>query len=111
MAQCERFQCDKCSKIIESWSDGNPYFVDEHSVKQYAYHPDHEALSRCIGNDSPYICLSCANEFMVDSQKPTSRCPKCSSEEIVDTQDLDQKKCPFCKRGTFTRDSEFFVVS
>ena len=34
-------------------------------TREYAYHPNHEELSRCIGNDNRFVCLSCGNQFVV----------------------------------------------
>ncbi len=44
MAEGTRFICRTCRYSVESWSDGNPYLLDERGQKQYAYHPDHERL-------------------------------------------------------------------
>ncbi len=111
MAEVINHVCNRCSASIEAWSDGNPYYLDENGTKEYAYHPDHEQLEKCIGNDSPHLCLGCGAEFMVDYEAPSDQCPKCHSQEIADTFELDGRKCPFCKAGTFVRDSDFFVVS
>ena len=111
MAEGIRFQCNECSMTIEAWSDGNPYYIDSHRKKKYAYHPDHENLARCIGNDSPHLCLSCGEEFLVDSRAPVSACPKCDSTEICDTFELDGKACPFCSKGTFQLDPTFHAIS
>jgi hypothetical protein len=96
--------CDKCSTKVEAWSDGNPYYLDASGAKEYAYHPDHERLERCIGNDSPHLCLGCGHQFMVDSRAPITACPECASERICDCFDLSGKPCPFCKAGTFDND-------
>jgi transcription initiation factor IIE alpha subunit len=106
-----RYICDGCSHAIEAWSDGNPYYIDESGAKQYAYHPDHELLARCIGNDSPHLCLSCGHKFMVDSETPIMACLKCRAREIVDTYQLDGQSCPFCKAGMFTIDPDFHCIS
>jgi predicted Zn-ribbon and HTH transcriptional regulator len=111
MAEGIRFACGSCEKTIEAWSDGNPYYIDGAGEKQYAYHPDHENLAKCIGNDSPHLCLGCGAESMVDSRAPIKACPKCDSEEIVDTFALEDKRCPYCKNGVFTRDPNFMCVS
>jgi hypothetical protein len=37
-----------------------PYDIDEVGANVYAYHPDHDELEKCIGNDEPHVCLSCA---------------------------------------------------
>jgi DNA-directed RNA polymerase subunit RPC12/RpoP len=111
MADAIRYVCDSCGKAIEAWSDGNPYYLDEHGQKQYAYHPDHERLARCIGNDSPHLCLECGAEFNVDSRDPVRACPKCQSHDIADTYRLDNKRCPGCKTGRFRIDPGFECVS
>ena len=111
MAEAVRYICGGCSKSIESWSDGNPYYIDDAGAKQYAYHPDHKRLALCIGNDSPHLCLVCGNEFMVDSRAPVSTCPRCGSIEIASTFHLDGKSCPFCKAGVFFADPNFLIIS
>src|SRR5579859_2457433 len=105
MAEALRFVCDGCRRSIEAWSDGNLYYLDEAGAKQYAYHPDHERLARCIGNDSPHLCLACGAEFMVDSRAPVGACPSCGSAEFADTFRLGGHRCPYCsKAGTFAVD-------
>jgi predicted RNA-binding Zn-ribbon protein involved in translation (DUF1610 family) len=111
MAQALRFVCSKCSHAIEAWSDGNPYFIDEAGAKQYAYHPNHEQLARCIGNDSPHHCLSCGAEFKVDSRIPVTACPSCGASNIINSYRLGGCRCPYCKQGTFTEDPDFDCVS
>ncbi len=111
MAECRRFICSACSKTVESWSDGNPYYIDTTGMKQYAYHPDHERLSLCIANDSPHICLACGKEFVVDSRAPIENCPKCSSHDIPATFELAGKQCPACASGHFKIDPSFSCIS
>jgi len=111
MAEALRFVCNSCGKAVESWSDGNPYYIDTLGNKQYAYHPDNERLALCIGNDSPHICLGCGEEFNVDSISLASICPKCGSENITDTFELNGKTCPICKVGLFTLDRDFHCIS
>jgi hypothetical protein len=96
---------------MEAWSDGNPYYLDESGKKRYAYHPDHENLARCIGNDSPHLCLECGEEFMVDSRAPVEACHKCGSGRTVATFDLAGYPCPSCKAGEYRRDPDFFAIS
>jgi hypothetical protein len=72
MTQAQRFVCDRCGHAVEAWSDGNPYYNDEAGDKQYDYHPNRERLARCIGNDSPHLCLGCGTEFKVDSRAPVA---------------------------------------
>ncbi len=101
MASGVRFNCNACNFSIESSDDGNPFYLDEHGKKRYAYHPDHEKLAKCIGNDKPHLCLACGEQFMVDSRSPIDRCQKCNSDLIVDTFRLAGRPCPSCKQGTF----------
>lgn len=101
MAEAFRFACDHCSHEIESWSDGNPYFINEEGEKEYAYHPDHDRLSRCIGNDSPHLCVGCGEEQKVDSRAPHDACTRCGEELLVNTWELGGKPCPYCKEGHF----------
>lgn len=111
MAEGVRYLCEGCSKEIESWSDGNPYYIDVAGVKQYAYHPNHEKLAQCIGNDSPHLCLTCGEEFMVDTQAPAMLCPKCGGGEAANTFQLEGLLCPYCKSGIFITDPDFHCIS
>jgi len=111
MAEGKVFTCNQCNKTIESWSDGNPYYLDQAGKKKYAYHPDHKKLSQCIGNDSPTICLSCATEFMNDSESPITHCPQCHSQNITSTFQLANKICPYCNKGHFLLDQNRAMLS
>jgi predicted RNA-binding Zn-ribbon protein involved in translation (DUF1610 family) len=111
MAEAVRFICSECGKSIEAWSDGNPDYLDENGQKQYAYHPDHENLALCVGNDSPQLCLNCGEEVMVDSRAPNHACPNCGAEELVSTFRLNGKQCPFCRKGELMNDQDFHLIS
>lgn len=111
MAEGVRFACSACGKAVEAWSDGNPYYLDASGAKVYAYHPDHEALARCVGNDTPHLCLACGVEGTVDSRAPRSACAACGREELVATFELEDQRCPSCPSGRFVRDPDFFAIS
>jgi len=111
MAEAIRYVCSNCHRDIEAWSDGNPYYLDESGEKHYAYHPDHERLALCIGNDMPHLCLSCGNEFMVDSREPNAQCSACGVREIADVFQLAGRQCPYCKKGEFGADPNFHCIS
>ncbi len=111
MAEGIRFVCNNCGRLIEAWSDGNPYYIDEAGEKKYAYHPDHKGLARCIGNDSPHLCLACGAEFNVYSREPIIECPVCNDDEIVRTYELEGTRCPYCKQGVFNIDTDFSYIS
>ncbi len=111
MAEAKLFKCTKCEYTIKTWSDGNPYYISHSGSKKYAYHPDHENLARCIGNDEPYLCLECAAEFVNDSQKHNNECPQCHSKNIANSFNLENKQCPFCQSGKFISDPNFECMS
>lgn len=111
MSECIQYVCGKCGNSIKAWSDGNPYFINKRGKKEYAYHPDHDRLSRCIGNDSPALCIACGHEFQIDSRAPISHCPKCESADIVETYELEGRRCPSCKEGVFSSDPNFYCIS
>jgi hypothetical protein len=111
MAQAVRFACRGCSRAIEAWSDGNPYYFDEGGEKRYAYHPRHDLLRRCVGNDVPHLCLGCGAAFNVDSRTPVSECPECKSPELAQTYRLDGRPCPYCKHGAFETVPGFSAIS
>jgi Zn finger protein HypA/HybF involved in hydrogenase expression len=100
MAMELRFTCPTCGDTRAAWDDGNPFYIDGTGKKQFAYHPD-KNLDRCIGNDSPHLCLACGTEFNVDSREPTSTCPSCGSADISDLFKLTGKLCPKCKTGRY----------
>ncbi len=110
MAECLRYVCSACGRAIEAWSDGNPYYVGTNGLKKYAYHPDPE-VNRCVGNDSPHLCLACGDEFNVDSRAPIEQCPKCGATTIVSTFRLSGRPCPYCSQGKFFVDPEFRCIS
>ena len=109
MATGMRFVCRGCDKSIETWDDGNPYYI-ENGRKQYAYHPS-GLLELCIGNDTPHLCLSCGHEFTVDSNAPITECPECKSDIIARTTELGGKACPYCKKGMFVVDRGWHAIS
>jgi len=111
VAQRIRFVCDQCGRSVEAWSDGNPYYLDQDGKKRYAYHPDHENLDRCIGNDVPHLCLACGAAVTVDTRDPRYRCPDCQAGPLVETYELDGHPCPYCDGGTFRQDPDSFAVS
>ena len=110
MAEGIQFLCGYCGERHEVWDKGNPYFLDSRGEKQYAYHPDSDR-DRCIGIDSPHICLDCGKRLLIDSREPIHKCPQCRSRNMVGTFNLDGQRCPMCKVGIFVRDPDFLRVS
>lgn len=111
MAECRRYVCDRCARAVEAWSDGNPYYRDTEGKKRHAYHPDHERLALCIGNDVPHLCLGCGRETTVDSRRRRTRCRACEAGPLVETWELAGHSCPYCRAGRFAQDPTFVAVS
>jgi hypothetical protein len=111
MAECRRFVCSGCGREIDAWSDGNPFYIDETGERKYAYHPDHEALAKCIGNDLPHLCLNCGHDVVVDSRSSKRICPDCDSDKVIEAFLLDQRDCPTCKNGKFLWDPSYQAIS
>ena len=111
MAECIRFVCSGCRFSIESWSDGNPFYIDDAGKKKYAYHPDHDELEKCIANDEPHLCLECGKVSKIDSRLDTKVCSKCRAMNVVDTFKLEGVKCPKCEDGHLVRDNDFSCIS
>lgn len=111
MAEGRFFECDRCHFTVEAWSDGNPYYRDATGRKRYAYHPDHDNLARCVGNDVPHLCLACGGATKVDSLKPRVACRKCRAAQLVASWALEGAACPKCRAGTFRWDRERRVIS
>ncbi len=111
MAEGRTFICGHCRKSVQAWSDGNPYFIDEDGQKHHAYHPDHENLKKCIGNDLPHICLDCGHEFKSDSNSPATQCQQCTGHKLIPTFNLDGQTCPWCKQGVLEIDPTMWVIS
>ncbi len=110
MAEGIMYVCNICANTIEAWDEGNPYYINKNGCKKYAYHPDSKR-ARCIGIDSPHICLDCGEAFNVDSRDPLTECQKCASTNIADTYRLDGVSCPHCHEGVFERDQDYHCIS
>jgi len=111
MAMGRFFNCNKCGKSISSWSDGNPYYFDEQGIKRNIYHPDHENLARCVGNDSPHLCLGSGASLPMDSIVKRNKCPECKSSKVKSQFTLEGCVCAYCKEGEFVVDPDKFAIS
>ena len=111
MAMCIRFVCPGCGFAVESWEDGNPFYIGGSGQKVYAYHPDRDELAKCIANDVPHLCLDCGVESTVDSRQSSKTCPLCGSHNTICTDDLEVVNCPKCKEGHFGIDKDFRCIS
>ena len=46
-----------------------------------------------------------------DGSAPTYHCPKCQESEFTNTYELEGKRCPYCKNGSFSPDPEHRRIS
>jgi predicted RNA-binding Zn-ribbon protein involved in translation (DUF1610 family) len=46
------------------------------------------------------VCLGCGTDVTVDSRAPTTTCPKCGRNELVDAFRIEGHRCPRCHQGT-----------
>ena len=101
MAMAIRFVCGGCERTIEAWSDGNPYYIDEAGAKKYAYHPDHERLSKCIGNDDPHLCLFVDPRVRAQQDDPDGEIGYCVDmlNRIADGVDGIKLALHLCRRN------------
>ena len=111
MAECQQHVCTHCGRAVSAWSDGNPYYLDAAGKKRYAYHPDHEHLALCIGNDEPHRCLNCGAETRVDSRRPRTTCRRCKTGPLANAFDLAGRQCPYCRVGEFALDPTWHIIS
>jgi hypothetical protein len=105
------FNCINFAQSISSKDDGNPCYFDELGVKRYAYHPDHENLSRCVDIDSPHLCLGCGACFLMDSKVKRNRCPECKSPKVKSQFTLEECVCPYSKKRIFLISFGWVVIS
>jgi DNA-directed RNA polymerase subunit RPC12/RpoP len=110
LAQAVKYNCTHCKHEIVAWDEGDPYFLDRKGAKVYAYHPNPDR-DRCIGVDSPHLCLDCGSQFRVDSRAPIDACMNCGSKNIANIYVLENRRCPACRKGTFVRDPKYVLIS
>jgi nitrous oxidase accessory protein NosD len=111
MASGETYRCNQCRFDVMVWSDGNPFYRDEKGAKHYAYHPNHDLLDRCIGNDPSRLCRSCLETFIHDSDRPAPTCAKCGSADTLDLHEIAGTTCPKCQKGKMTHDPNSYAIS
>src|SRR5260370_40862000 len=99
MAQCIKFICDRCGFSVDRWDDGNRYLEWPAGTRNYLYHPgdisETERIMNLIygrsptqdeyerahalygGNESEFLCLSCAGVSGIDPKRDTMKCTEC----------------------------------
>jgi hypothetical protein len=127
MAQCTKFTCDRCGFSVDWWDDGNRYLEWPTGMRQYLYHPrDISETDRIMnliygraptwdeykrafelygGNESGFLCFSCAEVNRIDSKRDPMKCKKCGDISLRDVCELTKTECPKCRQGRFDEGS------
>ena len=53
------------------------------------------------GNESAFLCLSCAEVHRIDSKRDPMKCKKCGASSLREVRKLAEKECPKCRQGRF----------
>lgn len=53
------------------------------------------------GNESEFLCLSCAEVNRIDSERDPMECKKCGASSLQDVSKLAKTECPKCRQGRF----------
>jgi hypothetical protein len=123
MAQCANFTCDRCGFSVDWWDDGGRYLEWPAGNRNYLYHPgdisETERIMNLIygrsptqdeyerafelygGNESEFICLSCAEVNRIDPNRDPMNCKKCGADTLRDARELARTECPKCRQGNF----------
>ena len=105
MAAGRIYRCGSCGLRLEAWDEGEPYYFDERGEKRHAHHPSPER-ERCVGTESPHLCMDCAAEFLAGDADAPPACPACGSSRVLWTWLLEGRACPRCRTGAFETASE-----
>jgi hypothetical protein len=127
MAQCTQFSCDRCGFYVDWWDDGNRYLEWPTGMRHYLYHPsdisETERIMNLIygrsptsdeykrafelygGNESEFLCSSCAEVNRIDSKRDPMKCQKCGASSLKEVSGLAKTECPKCRQGRFDEGS------
>jgi DNA-directed RNA polymerase subunit RPC12/RpoP len=121
MAMRTTYTCTSCSFSVEDWDEGNPYIVGPRGWRYHFYHPGREQQMDAIilkvlgympdeaekqaflemnsGDETTFLCESCAAVSRIDATRDRLACKKCRSPRIKPTHELEDVACPKCKDG------------
>jgi hypothetical protein len=125
MAQCTKFICDQCGFSVDWCDDGNRYLEWPPGIRNYLYHPadipETERIMNLIygrspsqdeykrafqlygGNESEFLCLSCAEVNRIDSKRDPMKCKKCGASSLREVSGLAKTECPKVPGRAFRR--------
>ena len=53
------------------------------------------------GNESDFLCLSCAEVNIIDAKPHPMKCKKCGTSSLRAVSGLAETECPKCRQGHF----------
>jgi hypothetical protein len=57
------------------------------------------------GNESEFLCLSCAEVNPIDPKRDPMECKKCGANSLIEVSGVTGTECPKCRRGRFDEGS------
>lgn len=113
MPQIHRHECNQCGLELPSGWGGHTYVQDPHGHRIICPHPGEGAKVRdvtgldmaaasqagLVGLASNCICGSCFEQFDLDLERDSRKCPACASQNVCSVQELIDHPCPRCKTG------------
>jgi len=125
MAQRTKFTYDRCGFSVDYWDDGNRYLEWPAGTRNYLYHPgdafERERIMNLIhgrsptgdeykrafelygGNESEFLCLSCAEVNRIDPKRDLMKCKKCGTSSLRAVSGLAKTECPKMPARAFRR--------
>ena len=60
-----------------------------------------KVIAERTGFQSDCVCRRCLSQFKLDLRRDERICPECTSPLVSSANELRDKECPKCRRGTF----------
>jgi len=86
------FWCDQCD-------------FSRHNVRGVAYALDEQGkrvfnAPETTGEVFETVCVACTHLYFRDPKADSESCPNCGAEALFEIQQMQNRPCPFCKKGT-----------
>ena len=91
MVGCSDFWCDACDFARQNVR-GAGYGLDEQGNRVFGA-PDQ------TGEVFEMVCTSCCYLWFRDPRVDSGDCPNCGSQAVFEIQQMQNRPCPFCKKG------------
>ena len=67
--------------------------------------PSYEGHTLYGGNESEFLCSSCAEVNRIDPKRDPMKCKKCGASSLRAVSGLAKTECPKCRQGRFDEGS------